>query len=188
MLSYGPCIGKRWFFPVVQKLFIWFLCTVLVCSCGSSRKMARDSELARMSDKLGIKVERRDNLQFYREATEWLGVPYRYGRNTRFSGVDCSGFVYAFYQKVYGITLERTAEGMYKKNCRKVSRGRLKSGDLVFFNTAKTKRSISHVGIFLKDGIFIHATTHSGVRVSRMDEKYYKERWIGGGKVKKTVN
>lgn len=61
----------------------------------------------------------------------------------------------------------------------------LRPGDLVFFNTAKTKKSVSHVGIFLKNNVFLHATTKSGVRLSTLDEIYYKKRWINGGKVKK---
>lgn len=168
---------------------IFFLCLLfsglLIVSCNSSKKLTRATDnTSELSNKLGFRVNKKDNIPLYTEAVKWLGVPYRYGGNTK-KGVDCSGFVCALYKEVYHRQLERTAAGMYKTNCRKVSGSSLKPGDLVFFNTAKTKKSISHVGVFLKDDIFIHATTSSGVRTSNINETYYKKRWINGGKVKK---
>ncbi len=168
---------------------IVLLCIVcagfLFGSCSSSRHIGKSSPAGQVSEKLGFPVSKKDRqLPLYTEAVHWLGVPYKYGGNTS-KGVDCSGLVCNIYRKVYGQKLERTVAGMYKKNCRKISRNALRPGDLVFFNTAKTKKSISHVGIFLKGNTFIHATTHSGVRLSTLDETYYKKRWISGGKVKK---
>ncbi len=155
---------------------IVLLCIVcagfLFGSCSSSRHIGKSSSAGQVSEKLGFPVSKKDRqLPLYTEAVHWLGVPYKYGGNTS-KGVDCSGLVC-------------NMAGMYKKNCRKISRNALRPGDLVFFNTAKTKKSISHVGIFLKGNTFIHATTHSGVRLSTLDETYYKKRWISGGKVKK---
>lgn len=154
-------------------------------SCSSNRHLSKNSAASQVSKKLGFPISKKDRqLPLYTEAARWLGVPYKYGGNTA-KGVDCSGLVCNIYRKVYNQKLERTVAGMYKKNCRKISRNALRPGDLVFFNTAKTKKSISHVGIFLKGNTFIHATTHSGVRISTLDETYYKKRWISGGKVKK---
>ena len=158
---------------------IVLLCIVcagfLFGSCSSSRHIGKSSPAGQVSEKLGFPVSKKDRqLPLYTEAVHWLGVPYKYGGNTS-KGVDCSGLVCNIYRKVYGQKLERTVAGMYKKNCRKISRNALRPGDLVFFNTAKTKKSISHVGIFLKGNTFIHATTHSGVRLSTLDETYYKK-------------
>lgn len=169
---------------------IVLLCIVcagfLFGSCSSSRQLSKNTSAAgQLSEKSGFSISgKNQHLPLYTEAARWLGVPYKYGGNTS-EGVDCSGLVCNIYRKVYGQKLERTVAGMYKKNCRKISRNSLHPGDLVFFNTAKTKKSISHVGIFLKDNIFIHATTRSGVRLSTLDEIYYKKKWISGGKVKK---
>lgn len=169
----------------MNKIFLILLLftSLLMASCGSSKKLSK-KETAALSDKLDIPVSKKDDLKLYAETSKWLGTPYRYGGNTR-AGVDCSGFVCNIYKEVYDIKLERTVAGMYKTNCRKISRKSLKPGDLVFFNTAKKKNSLSHVGIFLKDDTFIHSTTSSGVRTSKLSEVYYKKRWISGGKVKR---
>lgn len=166
-------------------LYLSLLIFVSATSCSSSRKLAgKKVSLNHLSEKLGFRVTPKDDLKLYQEAAKWLGVPYRYGGNN-FAGVDCSGLVCNMYKNVYRISLERTADGMYRKNCRKISRAKLRPGDLVFFNTAKKRKSVSHVGIFLKNNVFIHATTASGVRLSTLDDRYYKQRWIKGGKVKK---
>lgn len=161
------------------------IASLLAASCNSTKKLARrNGNTKQLSEQLNIQVTPKDDIPLYTASAKWLGVPYRYGGNTQ-KGVDCSGLVCALYKEVYHTQLERTAAGMYQKNCRKISRNNLKPGDLVFFNTAKTKKSVSHVGILLKDGVFIHSTTSSGVRTSHIDEKYYKKRWINGGRVKK---
>lgn len=156
---------------------------IFLISCSSSRNIAGKEKIARLSGQLGFPVSPKDDLKLYTEAASWLGVPYKYGGNTK-AGVDCSGLTCHIYRNVYRIRLERTVAGMYKKNCRKISRRKLQPGDLVFFNTAKTRKSVSHVGIFLKNNVFIHATTRNGVRISSLDETYYKKKWINGGKVK----
>ena len=164
--------------------YLFFVLLLLGSSCSTSRHIKRpSSSLRKLSHQLGIPVTPKDNLKLYTEAASWLGVPYRYGGNTR-QGVDCSGLVCNIYRNVYGIQLERNSAEMYKKNCRKISRNRLKPGDLIFFNTARKRKTVSHVGIFLKGNVFIHATTASGVRLNTLDDEYYKKRWIGGGKVK----
>lgn len=166
-------------------LFVVILLSAFcLASCSSNKKLSKKESAAGLSQKLDIPVGKKDDLELYTETAQWLGTPYRYGGNTR-AGVDCSGFVCNIYKDVYGIKLERTVAGMYKANCHKISRNKLKPGDLVFFNTAKTKKSLSHVGIYLKDDTFIHATTSSGVRTSKLTEPYYKKRWISGGKVKR---
>lgn len=169
----------------IQFYILYLLCLLLVCSCNSQKKLTEKQQTAsRLSSKLGFQVLPKDPLKLYQEASVWLGVPYRYGGNTA-KGVDCSGLVCNIYQNVYQISLERTVIGMYKKNCRKISRNKLKPGDLVFFHTTKKRKTISHVGIYLKKNTFIHATTASGVRLSQLNETYYKKRWIKGGRVKK---
>ena len=58
-------------------------------------------------------------------------------------------------------------------------------GDLVFFSSRKSRRKVAHVGIYLKDGKFVHASTSQGVIVSSLNEPYYRTHWISGGKVRK---
>jgi len=95
--------------------------------------------------------------------------------------------VYSVYKNVYNKTLERNSADMLHKNCKKVSKGKLKEGDLVFFNTSSKSRSdsnISHVGIYLKENKFLHASTSKGVNVSDLDDDYYRKTWVCGGRVK----
>lgn len=157
---------------------------LLGTSCSSSKRLSKaSSQRAQLSQKFGFKLTKKDDLQLYTEASKWLGVPYRYGGTTR-KGVDCSGLVGQIYKQVYHTNLERSTTGMAQKNCRKVGKGNLKTGNLVFFNTSKKKKGINHVGLFLKNGYFIHASTSKGVIVSNLKEDYYHKAWKQGGKVK----
>ena len=99
-------------------------------------------------------------------------------------GTDCSGFTSAVYKKVYHHKLKRSSEEQRTKNCRKVAKRNLKEGDLVFFHNGRKKRKATHVGIYLKDGRFVHASTSRGVIVSRLEEDYYRRCWMQGGRVK----
>lgn len=171
----------------MRLIFILYitLAVFLLSACSSSKKMAGKSKQAdRLSSELGFKVHKKDDLRLYSEAASWLGVPYRYGGNNQ-SGIDCSGLVVQIYQDIYRITLQRTVTDMADKNCRKVTKNELKPGDLVFFNTSKSKKGINHVGLFLKDQYFIHASTSKGVIISSIREKYYHKTWKKGGRVKK---
>jgi cell wall-associated NlpC family hydrolase len=99
-------------------------------------------------------------------------------------GTDCSGFVLNIYRSVYGKTLARSSADMLRINCRNIPRQSLREGNLVFFATNRNSRKVSHVGIYLKDGKFAHASTSKGVIISRLDEPYYRQRWISGGVVR----
>ena len=88
------------------------------------------------------------------------------------------------YKRVYGKRLERNSAKIYSKNCRKISRGELREGGLVFFNTSKGRKGINHVGIYLKDHKFIHASSSRGVIVSNLDDDYYRRTFIAAGRVK----
>jgi LysM repeat protein len=107
-------------------------------------------------------------------ALRYLGVPYVWG-GTSFGGVDCSGFVWAVFAK-NGIYLPRTADAQYEEG-RHVSSRDLRAGDLVFFQTYAL--GASHVGIYLGNGKFVHASSSNGVRVDQLAEDYYSSRYIG---------
>ena len=126
-------------------------------------------------------IDMKDNHALYVEAANWIGTPYRGGGNTM-RGVDCSGLTSAIYNKVYRKTLERSAEDQRKKDCKKVKKRKLKEGNLVFFHNGRKKKRASHVGIYLKDRKFIHASTSQGVIISTLDEEYWRKHWLSGGK------
>ena len=131
---------------------------------------------------LGFDIDYDDDIPLFMEAASWIGTPYRAAGNDH-RGVDCSGLSTAIYRNVYGILLERSSEGQFVKNCHKISKNSLRQGDLVFFAINSTK-TISHVGIFLKDGMFIHASSTRGVVVNSLEEDYYRKYYYASGRVK----
>lgn len=137
-----------------------------------------------LSERLGIDVTSKDeqHLALYKEAAGWLGTPYRYGGTSQ-SGCDCSGMVMQIYKSVYQLNLERNSAMMKEKNCREIRRNQLNTGDLVFFATSGNRKRINHVGIYLKDNKFIHASSSRGVIVSDLDESYYQRTYVCSGQV-----
>lgn len=117
-------------------------------------------------------------VKFEKVYQKYKGVKYRYGGTTS-RGFDCSGFVQRAYMDAYGKTLPRTTKSMMKIG-KKVSKNHLKPGDLVFFHP--TSRYY-HVGIYLGDGIFMHASSSKGVIKSRLDLKYWKKSYITARRV-----
>ncbi len=113
-------------------------------------------------------------LRLTKTALRYLGVPYSWGGES-FSGVDCSGFVQAVFRR-NGIDLPRTADAQYEVG-RRISTSGLQPGDLVFFETYSV--GASHVGIYLGQGQFVHASSSNGVRVDSLSESYYANRFIG---------
>lgn len=88
---------------------------------------------------------------------------------------DCLGFTSYIYKNGAGISLPRTSVSQSKVGT-KISRNQLKSGDLVFFNTLG--KGISHVGMYIGDSKFIHASTSKGVRIDSLNSSYYKSRFV----------
>ena len=110
--------------------------------------------------------------------TEWLGVPYKYGGNSR-AGTDCSGLIHMLYPQVYGLTLPRNTRQLYE-TCTPVPDTALREGDLVFF-TIDTKGP-GHAGIYLWEGQFLHASTSRGVMISHLREPYWTKYFTGAGR------
>ena len=167
----------------MKRLHWLILCAVpfLLGSCRTVTPRYDYQKLAKASVRLGIDIEMKDNHALYVESASWLGVPYRGGGNTR-QGVDCSGLTSAIYSKVYRKELERNSDDQRKKDCKKVKKGKLREGDLVFFHNGRKKKKATHVGVYLKDRKFIHASTSRGVIISTLDEDYWKRHWLSGGR------
>ena len=112
---------------------------------------------------------------------KWIGVPYQYG-GTNEKGIDCSALTGAFYHEIFEIELSRTAAQQYSQG-RFVKKNYLRKGDLVFFDLDNDKFTIDHVGVFLDDGKFVHASTTKGVTVSELDDSYYSDNYIGARRI-----
>jgi len=122
------------------------------------------------SKQLGIALDGTENKALLSAIEEWLGTRYKMGGCSK-SGVDCSCFVKAVYQKAYDTELGRSSADMFQHDLISVRLDNLKEGDLLFF---KTKGGgISHVGIYLKNDKFVHVSRLKGVKISSLD--YFKQ-------------
>ncbi len=139
----------------ILPIFIIF--QLVLVSCGSSKKTASN-----ISNK--TKIE--SHFRYFK------GTPYKYGGTDK-SGIDCSGFTKAVYKNAFKIELPRTTAAMAKLG-RKVSRKKLKPGDLVFFRPSRRYR---HVGIYIGENSFVHSSTSKGVIRSRLDNAYWKKKY-----------
>jgi murein DD-endopeptidase / murein LD-carboxypeptidase len=137
-----------------------------------------------LSEKLGVSKKEINHNKLYSFVDDWYGSPYKYGGCQK-TGVDCSCFADNLYDKVYGVKIGRTAGEIYKA-CDKVKTDHLKQGDFVFFIT--NGKSISHVGVYLKDNKFAHASTSKGVIVSDLNETYYKKYFHSAGRLRQTLS
>jgi cell wall-associated NlpC family hydrolase len=104
----------------------------------------------------------------------WLGTPYLSGGNTK-NGADCSGFVSSVYREKEGVYIPRTTSEEFKMGT-SIDKKSLMVGDLVFFGEYTR---INHVGIYVGNGNFIHASTSNGVMVSPLEDIYWKPRYVG---------
>ena len=131
---------------------------------------------------LDISLSASDNKKLYREIKGWLGTPYQYAGNTK-RGVDCSGFVLQIYKAVYKKPIERNSAKIFEKNCKLIDVDDLREGDLVFYCTSRNTKKINHVGIYLKDNKFAHASSSSGVKISDITEDYFINHFYAAGRV-----
>jgi cell wall-associated NlpC family hydrolase len=120
------------------------------------------------------------NTQVSKIAQSMIGVKYRYGGRHPETGFDCSGLVYYSHLRA-GKTVPRTSQAQYRASV-PVSRGSLQEGDLVFFRIRRDR--ISHVGIYLGNGRFVHApSTGKKVSITSLNEPYWTKRFVRGGRV-----
>ncbi|HWP82276.1 MAG TPA: NlpC/P60 family protein [Bacteroidota bacterium] len=120
-----------------------------------------------------------DQSKMMREISRYMGIPYEYGGDTP-QGLDCSGYTMLVFKNSVGVQLPRTSADQSKIG-KPVSFEDLKFGDLVFFNT--TGESASHVGIYLGDDLFAHASVTLGVTISSLQSSYFKKRYEGARRV-----
>lgn len=111
------------------------------------------------------------------EIIKYLGTPYKYGGNTK-DGMDCSAFTQIIFKNVFNLSLERSARLQYTQGSVIEKGDELKVGDLVFFNT-RNRVKPGHVGIYIGDNLFAHASTKKGVTITALDYDYYSRTFMG---------
>ncbi len=149
------------------------LCVFLIVGCGSLPD--KNSSSYQLKSKQITKKPGARNLvvnELYRQHQEWRGVRYRLGGMNK-SGIDCSAFVQLTYQSRLGIHLPRTARQQSRLGT-PIRKYQLAPGDLIFFRTGPTSK---HVGIYLEENKFLHASQRKGVTISRLDNVYWQSKY-----------
>jgi lipoprotein Spr len=129
---------------------------------------------------MGIVPQAITNLPLYNFIENWYGVRYRMGGKDQ-KGIDCSAFVQRLYENVFCTSVFRTAMDQFHMCQYVLKADSLKEGDLVFFRN-RGKR-ISHVGIYLANNFFVHASSSQGVIISNLKETYWSKFYAGAGKI-----
>jgi len=115
------------------------------------------------------------------EIIKYLNTPYKYGGNS-WRGIDCSAFTQNVFEKSFSLELPRSAREQFKVGQEIDERSDLKFGDLVFFNTRRRVKP-GHVGIYIGENLFAHASRKAGVTVSSLDNYYYSNRYMGARRI-----
>ena len=130
--------------------------------------------------KMDIAVEEIKSIPLLQKIDEWWGTPYVLGGNSK-NGVDCSYFTLDVMRDIYKVNLNRTAAEQYEQSV-KIEWNNLKEGDLDFFKT-DGRRRISHVGIYLANNKFAHASTSQGVTIGDLTDPYWQKRLYSLGRI-----
>lgn len=158
---------KHYYIPVVAMLLI---------GCAPNPRFTQHASTTpkEMSEKADWR-RTEDYLAFGMVIQKYLGKPY--AGNSRYQpGIDCSLFTQEVMREYAAIMLPRTAEDQYREGV-EVSRRNLLYGDLVFFETERGR--ITHVGIYIGFGEFIHSSTSQGVIISALNEAYWAKCFVG---------
>ena len=145
------------------------------------REEKRKKELAMMEQKI-VEYGKRGNLdidRLFSAISKHIGIPYRFGGDSE-NGIDCSAFTRKVYRE-QGIELPRVSYEQAKIG-RDVESSSLQPGDLVFFNTS-IMGTISHVGVYMDNNTFAHASSSQGVTKSNLRQKYFSKRYVRANRV-----
>lgn len=160
------------------------LCALALCgllaACGSERPLVRGDAPQRQWERVAPEDPAAANAVLMR-AISLVGTPYRYGGNTPESGFDCSGLVNYVYRDMLDIKLPRTSRALAEYQGPRVDPDELTAADLVFFGS---NGKVTHVGIYVGDGRFVHAPSSGGtVRLDRLDGHYWRDHYSGARRV-----
>jgi len=127
---------------------------------------------------MGVALSTTSNVKLFQFVYDWIGTPYHFGGDSK-KGIDCSAFTKELYGKVFNLAIKRNSRDIFSM-VSPVRKDDLKEGDLVFFKIHS--RSISHVGIYLGDGKFAHASSR-GVAINSLTDGYYSRYFYKGGRL-----
>jgi lipoprotein Spr len=131
-----------------------------------------------LSQIMGVALSATSNMKLFHFVYDWIGTPYHFGGSSK-NGTDCSGFTRQLYSQVFNMDIEHSSRDIFSM-VTPVRKEDLKEGDLVFFKIHS--RRISHVGIYLGNNRFAHASSR-GVAISSLDDDYYRRYFYRGGRM-----
>lgn len=159
-----------------SRLLIVAMTLLIFSACSSRKHMVKPGHASRAADAMS----HLKNRQLYRFITDWTGVHYRLGGLDK-RGVDCSGFAFLLQKDIYGNALPRRsrdqAEVVKEKNI-----SSLTEGDLIFFSFGGG--AVDHVGVYLNNNFFVHASTTRGVVVDDLSIPAYQRAIVKAGSLK----
>jgi murein DD-endopeptidase / murein LD-carboxypeptidase len=131
-----------------------------------------------LSQIMGVALSATSNMKLFHFVYDWIGTPYRFGGSSK-NGIDCSAFTKELYSQVFNMDIDRNSRDIFSM-VSPVKRDELQQGDLVFFKIHS--RRISHIGIYLGNNRFAHASS-KGVAISSLDDAYYNRYFYRGGRM-----
>ena len=171
-------MGKK---VLVAILLICFFVAARAQTSTTNSKTSDPDNLAKdyFSQIMGVAISATSDLKLYQFVYDWIGTPYRLGGDDK-RGVDCSGFAYQLYDKVFHTVIGNNSKNIFNM-VNPIDKEELKEGDLVFFKI--NSRSISHIGVYLGDNKFAHASSSRGVMISNLNENYWKRYYYKSGRL-----
>lgn len=176
---------------IKTKLFYLLLISFVIAiySCKSKKNAISSSKnkseksssriINQYADLMDVSPKSIKNKKLYEFIEEWKGTKYEFGGLNK-RGIDCSGLVYLAYRDVWGKQIPRNTSQQLEIIKRKYE-GQFKEGDLVFFDYDGKK--FSHVGIYLQNGFFFHASTKKGVMIAKLKDPYIYKYFSRGGSI-----
>lgn len=171
-----------------KKLIIalMLICAFVSTQAQTTKPKTEDPDhLAKdyFSQIMGVAVSATSNIKLYQFIYDWIGTPYRFGGDSK-QGIDCSKFAYQLYDKVFNMVIGSNSRNIFSM-VDPIDKDELKEGDLVFFKIHS--RYISHMGVYIGNNKFAHASSSRGVMISNLDEPYWKRYYYKGGRLLESI-
>ena len=193
--------------PVTRRVYLFVVVLILSCKIHPTFALKPDAFNSNFTDSIDFRIDDSllttniyyrkyhhllnapasfyNNFKLFQFIDKWMGRPYLFGGTTQF-GIDCSALTGYFAKEVAGVKLPRTAQSQHDHLKLSTFPGLLQTGDLIFFHT--TRPGISHVGIYLSNNKFLHASATNGVTISDLGEDYYVKAYRAAKRIDLTLS